>query len=228
MAGRPVTDPSERAQASRLAQQLRTLREQRGWTRERMAKEAGIHTRTLVRLESESAVQPSFFTVAALAEALDTSLDDLYSLATHGPGLWSIGYEGQDIDSFVASLTGSGVETVADVRLTPISRKRGFSKTRLGEALGEAGVAYRHFRNLGNPKSNRAPFWEGRVSEGMAVFEQLMDSEAAREAISQLADLAQHSRVAVMCFEQDQAYCHRQVILQMVQEQVSVPVTALP
>jgi hypothetical protein len=29
---------------------------------------------------------------------------------------------------------------VADVRLTPISRKKGFSKTRLGQALAEAGI----------------------------------------------------------------------------------------
>ncbi|MFJ3644460.1 helix-turn-helix transcriptional regulator [Streptomyces murinus] len=53
MAGRPVASRQERARAQELAQRIRALREARGWTRERLAKEAGLHTRTLVRLESE-------------------------------------------------------------------------------------------------------------------------------------------------------------------------------
>ncbi|MFE2500029.1 DUF488 family protein [Streptomyces scopuliridis] len=50
---------------------------------------------------------------------------------------------------------------VADVRLTPISRKPGFSKTRLPHALDEAGITYTHLRALGNPKDNRAPSGKG-------------------------------------------------------------------
>jgi transcriptional regulator with XRE-family HTH domain len=146
--------------AHALAQRVRALREDRGRTRKRLAKEAGIAVRTLGRLESEGAIQPGFLTVGAVAEALAVSLDDLFQAAQVPPvtpGLWSAGYEGRDIDSFVALLVDSRIGVVADVRLTPISRKKGFSKTRLGEALAEAGIEYTHLRGLGNPKGAPTP-----------------------------------------------------------------------
>jgi Protein of unknown function, DUF488 len=42
--------------------------------------------------------------------------------------LYTIGYEGTDIDRFVATLKAVGVQLLADVRALPLSRKRGFSK----------------------------------------------------------------------------------------------------
>ncbi|WP_405796186.1 DUF488 family protein [Streptomyces sp. NBC_01506] len=161
-----------------------------------MAKEAGIAVGTLRRLESEGAIQPGFFTVGAVAEALAVSLDDLFRAARVPPitpGLWSAGYEGRDIDSFVTSLVESRISVVADVRLTPISRKKGFSKTRLGEALAEADIEYIHLRGLGNPKDNRAPFWEGRLVEGRAKFRGVMRSDEARSDLNRLAVHARQS-----------------------------------
>ncbi|MFD7340897.1 DUF488 family protein [Streptomyces violascens] len=227
MAGRPPADRQEQVRAHTLASHLRNLREERHWTRERLAKEAGIHIRTLTRLESEGAVQPSFFTVAALADALGESLDALHTLTKMSPGLWSAGYEGRDIDSFVSSLVSTGIQTVADVRLTPISRKKGFSKTRLGEALNDAGIEYWHLRALGNPKDNRAPFWEGRLAEGRAEYRRLLKAHAATQDLHQLAELAQRSRVAVLCFEHDEERCHRQVVLQTLRKRHALPVLPL-
>ncbi|PPJ18215.1 hypothetical protein C5E45_10195 [Nocardia nova] len=43
-------------------------------------------------------------------------------------------------------LAEAGVATVVDVRLTPISRKPGLSKTKLSAALAEAGIRYVHLR----------------------------------------------------------------------------------
>lgn len=109
-------------------------------------------------------------------------------------GLWSAGYEGRDIDSFLASLVGSHISAVADVRLTPISRKKGFSKTRLGEALAEAGIEYMHLRGLGNPKDNREPFWDGRVEVERARFRGLLRSDEAQAHLDRLAEHARASR----------------------------------
>ena len=53
-------------------------------------------------------------------------------------GLVTIGYEGRQLDEFVAALLDRGVEIVFDVRENPASRKPGFSKRRLGEALAAA------------------------------------------------------------------------------------------
>lgn len=227
MAGRPPAAPAVQVRARILARRIRTLREERGWTCDRLANEAGVHTRTVVRLESEGAVQPSFFTVAAVAEALNTTLDGLYATTRTSPGLWSAGYEGRTIESFVGVLLDTHVQAVADVRLTPISRKPGFSKTRLSGFLADAGIEYLHLRRLGNPKENRAPFWNGRLDEGRAGFRHVLQSTEANEQLNELAELAQRSRVAVLCFEQDEDRCHRQVVLETLQERVAVPVTPL-
>jgi transcriptional regulator with XRE-family HTH domain len=225
MASRHSARPHDHARA--LAERVRALREARGWTRELLAKEAGIAVGTLARLEREGAIQPGFFNVGAVAEALEVSLDELFWETKVTPGLWSAGYEGRDIDSFVASLLDSRIDVVADVRLTPISRKKGFSKTRLGEALAEADIEYTHLRGLGNPKDNRAPFWDGRLDVGRARFRGVLRSEEAQTDLERLAEHARQSRVAVLCFEKDESRCHRQVVLETVRKRAAVPVIPL-
>ncbi|MEU1666004.1 helix-turn-helix transcriptional regulator [Streptomyces sparsogenes] len=142
MAGHHSERPHDHACA--LARRVRALWEARGWTRERLAKEACIAVGTLARLESAGAIQPSLFTVGAVAEALEVSLDELFREARDTPGLWSAGYEGRDIDSFVASLRASRIEVVADVRLTPISRREAVRRLQLSARA-------RHPVNCGSP-----------------------------------------------------------------------------
>ncbi|MFC8094617.1 helix-turn-helix domain-containing protein [Streptomyces sp. NPDC057301] len=108
MASHHSARPHDHARA--LAQRVRALREVREWSRERLAKEAGIAVGTLARLESEGAIQPGFFTGGAAAEALEGSLDELFRETMVTPGLWSAGHEGRDIDSFVASLLDSRID----------------------------------------------------------------------------------------------------------------------
>ena len=102
--------------------------------------------------------------------------------------IYTIGYEGTDIDRFVASLKAAGVKRIADVRAVPISRKRGFSKKRLSARLKLEGIDYLHFIGLGDPKPGReaarigqsplprnlftAPFFQGSagISQGTAVY----------------------------------------------------------
>ncbi|WP_258081414.1 DUF488 domain-containing protein [Nocardia nova] len=60
--------------------------------------------------------------------------------------LFTVGYEGRRADELVMLLAEAGVATVVDVRLTPISRKPGLSKTKLSAALAEAGIRYVHLR----------------------------------------------------------------------------------
>lgn len=228
MAARLSANSSDHASRARaLARRIRSLREGRGWSVERLAEEAGVGTSTLRRLESEGAIQPSFFTVGDIAEALDVPLEDLFRRAKPTPGLWSAGYEGRDIGSFVSSLLDSDIQVVADVRLTPISRKPGFSKTRLGQALAEAGIEYTHLRALGNPKDNRAPFRDGRVSVGRARFRSILRSDEAQTDLDRLADHAARSRVAVLCFERDEERCHRRVVLDTVRKRAAVDVRPL-
>ena len=138
-------------------------------------------------------------------------------------GMVSVGYEGCELEPFVALLRERGVTVLADVRLNAISRRPGFSKTRLRERLSEAGIEYLHLRCLGNPKANRDPFRSGRVTEGKRVFAELMAGEAAQAALDELSRRTQSELVAVMCFEADHTQCHRQVVADMVRDRGPVP-----
>lgn len=66
--------------------------------------------------------------------------------------LYTIGYEGAEIGSFVAALTAAGVSVVVDIRDVAHSRKPGFSKSSLRQHLTTAGLGYVHLRDLGDPK----------------------------------------------------------------------------
>lgn len=144
---------------------------------------------------------------------------------THG--IVSAGYEGRSIEEFVAALQELGVGTVADVRLNAISRRAGFSKSRLREALASAGIGYRHLRSLGNAKENRQPFWTGRVEEGRRVFREALQSPEAETELHELAELAADHVVAVLCFEADAEMCHRQVVIDQVVDSRGVPFATL-
>jgi len=226
---------------------LRTLRSDAGLTRQDAADRAGLSINTLAALEQGKTSDPGFFKVVRAAQAYETSLDDLVAAVqgwtedhaltdedTIGKrelmsnGVVSAGYEGRTIDGFVESLVSAGVTTVADVRLNAISRKVGFSKGKLRAALEGVGIEYLHFRTLGNPKTNREPFWSGRLGEGCAVYRELLAGDDQVSALSELGDLAGDQVVAVLCFEEDHDRCHRQVVIDELTQRRGVPVQHLP
>lgn len=199
---------------------------------------AGLSTNTLMKVEQGKTRDPGVLKVAALCRALSVSIDELVLHAeqaqpprkvpgmTHG--IVSVGYEGRTIEGFVSELVRARVHTVADVRLNAVSRKAGFSKTRLCEALATAGINYRHMRSLGNPKENRRPFWEGRAEDGRRTFREVLRAPEAEACMEELVGLARDELVAVLCFESDVEKCHRKVIIDQVVGATAVSVAALP
>lgn len=130
--------------------------------------------------------------------------------------LIGIGYEGFDLDEFIARLRLRSVEHVVDVRLNAISRKRGFSKTALRDGLRGAGIEYTHLRELGNPRANRAGFaaLAGReADDSRTQYRALLGHAAADDALETLLQISANQRTAVFCFEADEAHCHRSLIL---------------
>jgi uncharacterized protein (DUF488 family) len=107
-------------------------------------------------------------------------------------------------------------------RLTPIFRKRGFSKRSLAEYLESAGIRYEHLRALGNPKDNCAGF-AGDADElrsALARYDTLLADEEATAALDRVTELATRNRVAVLCFEASDHRCHRQAALSRVDDQL--------
>lgn len=126
--------------------------------------------------------------------------------------LVSIGYEGKTVDDLVAQLLSQSVRVLVDVRLTPLSRKPGLSKTKLSEALAAVGIGYVHHRALGNPKDNRAGFRTGEP-ESRARYRDVLETAAATDALAHVSELLDDGVVALLCFEQDHAECHRDIVV---------------
>lgn len=129
-----------------------------------------------------------------------------------GRKLFTIGYEGAAQADVIARLKEAGVQTLVDVRAIAASRRAGFSKTLLGESLKAEGIDYLHLRDLGTPKTGRDAARRGQVSEMRAIVSEHLKEPAAEVQFERLRTMASEQTVALLCFEADQAGCHRAVL----------------
>lgn len=139
-------------------------------------------------------------------------------------GLIGVGYEGQDIETFVGGLQAWGIDVVADVRLNAISRKKGFSKKALGLALEGAGIKYLHMQVLGNPKSNRDGFWAPGTEDARRAHDHyrgLLAEVPQSRALDDLVSASLSNRVAVLCFEASERCCHRALVIAAVNGRIA-------
>lgn len=134
-----------------------------------------------------------------------------------GGRIYSVGYEGLSPRGLVDRLAGSDVKALIDVRLNAMSRKPGFSKRALSEALTEAGIEYVHEPELGNPPDNRGSFRSGDGADGRKTMRKRL-SNGSRPALGRLVARAKKERVAILCVERERDRCHRAVILEMAVE----------
>jgi uncharacterized protein (DUF488 family) len=133
--------------------------------------------------------------------------------------LFTIGYEGRTVAELVDVLRGAGVERVVDVRELPLSRRRGFSKPPLAAALAEAGIAYEHARELGNPKEIRERFRLGDTDAGLGAYRAHLYGKAYPAVVDLAASLGS-SATCLLCLEADHERCHRSVIASAVAERL--------
>lgn len=130
--------------------------------------------------------------------------------------IFTIGYEGATIGEFVAALQAAGVERVIDVRAVPNSRRPGFSKTPLRNALAEAQIEYVHLRALGTPAEGRAAARAGRYDDLKRIYAGQLELPEAMAQAAQMLELCREKPSAVLCYERDASGCHRRLLLQAV------------
>ena len=133
------------------------------------------------------------------------------------PPLLTIGYEHADLDAFLETLTEHGVTLLVDTRERAQSRRRGYSKTALANALRERGIVYRHLRALGTPPSLRKEY---RLSHDFGVLTRGYHAHLATqgEALEELGTLAAAHRACLLCYEADPGTCHRSLIAARLQD----------
>lgn len=121
--------------------------------------------------------------------------------------VFTIGYQGRTLTEFLARLTKAGVAKVVDVRELPLSRRKGFSKTALREALLASGIEYVHLRAAGNPYRDQ----KADIATCLRLYRKHL--ERTPEVVEQVADELKGSRAALLCFEECADQCHRSVIV---------------
>jgi uncharacterized protein (DUF488 family) len=140
--------------------------------------------------------------------------------------LYTIGYEGRQIEDVTALLVDAGVELLVDVRKVPMSRRPAFRKNALASALEECGIGYEGMSELGTPQPLRDYLADTKNYE---VFFRRFGKNLDRcdDALYELTALARENRVAILCFEADALRCHRSVIAQRVEKSLGQPTNHL-
>ena len=135
------------------------------------------------------------------------------------PVLMTIGYEGMSIDAYLNKLIENNVTALVDVRKNPISRKFGFSKRILNNYVNKAGLEYYHLPDLGIASHLRKDL-NGPASY-QTLFElyekQILPEQ--KSALKMLKTITQvQKRIALTCFEADHTMCHRQKLVEVLQQ----------
>lgn len=119
---------------------------------------------------------------------------------------YTIGYEGRQIDAFVKLLAKERITHVVDVRELPLSRRKGFSKTPLREALEAARIEYIHLREAGNPYRHL----KDNIDECLKLYKQHLAEHP--EVVGLVAKTLEGRRAALLCFEAGARSCHRSIL----------------
>ena len=120
--------------------------------------------------------------------------------------VFTVGYEGRTPDELIELLAERAYGASSNVRALPLSRRRGFSKTPLREALGAHGIDYVHLREAGNPyRDLRAD-----PKRCLRLYARYLD--AHRAVLDAVEAAASERRSALLCLEAHPEGCHRSVI----------------
>jgi uncharacterized protein (DUF488 family) len=133
------------------------------------------------------------------------------------PSFFTIGYQLHSVQSLIRTLSANRVEVLVDVRHNPVSRKTGFSRRQLEEALAKVEIQYLHRPCLGAPPSiRRSCHGNGRIGEALRAYEKYLASKTAR--LEALIQTVTSRRLCLLCLESDHNLCHRGVIARRICE----------
>lgn len=124
--------------------------------------------------------------------------------------IYTIGYEQRSLEEYINLLIKEDVKVLVDVRKNPLSRKYGFSKKSLQNALEHVGIEYKHIPELGISSEKRMNL---HSQEDYNRLFDLYEKEVLSSSSAQLTALYQlvleNERIGLTCFEKDPGYCHR-------------------
>ncbi len=130
----------------------------------------------------------------------------------HRPEVFfTVGYQGHSITSMLRLLKENNIGLIIDVRQNPVSRKPGFSGSRLQAELERRGIQYAHYPCLGTPSRIRLAYQKnGNALKALNAYAIYLSSK--ERCLESLIDFAFSKRFCLLCLESDHNLCHRGVI----------------
>ena len=131
--------------------------------------------------------------------------------------LFTVGYEGRSVESFIDTLNANAVSHLIDVREIPLSRKKGFSKAALREHLIRNNIGYTHIKDLGSPRQARKQLKE---TGNYKVFFDAMEQHLSQvhDSVRQAYQYVAENTCCLMCFEKEAQNCHRSMVARKIKE----------
>ena len=127
--------------------------------------------------------------------------------------LYSIGHENAALDDIQRLLQENNITRLVDIRTLPFSRKvPHFNRRRFTRSLAEAGITYTYLGNLlGGYPPDPSVYPGGEAKFGVDVdYSAIALRDYYLQGIEELFRIAAAGPTAVMCAEEDPAFCHRQ------------------
>ncbi len=129
--------------------------------------------------------------------------------------IWSIGHSNHAYDAFESLLTAHGIQTVADLRAFPASRRLPhFNREVMAARLEASGIVYRWLPALGG-RRQRARADSPHRAWSVAAFRNYadhMETEEFAKGLEALIVLAQERPTAFLCAEALYWRCHRRLV----------------
>jgi uncharacterized protein (DUF488 family) len=128
--------------------------------------------------------------------------------------IWTIGHSTRPIEELIEILKSFRIESVADVRSYPGSRRYPqFNIENLSVSLQEEGIEYIHMKGLGGrrkpDKNSKNMGWKNDAFKGFADY---METSEFKDAVRKLMELALLKKTSIMCAEALWWRCHRSLI----------------
>lgn len=124
--------------------------------------------------------------------------------------LFTIGYEGITLETYLNKLIKNNIKVLCDVRKNALSMKYGFSKSQLKNACNGVGIEYIHIPEVGIESDQRQELKTQKDYD--CLFEDYKEQNLKKSIDSQteiLNLLVKNKRIALTCFEANICQCHR-------------------
>ena len=135
--------------------------------------------------------------------------------------IYTIGYEGQNLDNVIEKLKENDIKLLLDIRDSVKSlQKPEFSGKFLQKNLQASDIIYENRKDLGAPYDIREAYIKGGLSQ--ECFESwYMWSVTSRDG-DKIPELINHikssGKTALMCYEKDVKSCHRDILAKIIMQ----------